>query len=84
MRYRELLDVMQTRLDEGDRMYKRLIAQHAPENAAEMKEKEVQWHVAEQIVDDTEVLKRAVLHMQFEAREMERAFDELYGKLVPE
>ena len=84
MRYRELLDVMQQHLNEGDRMYQRLIAQHAPENAAEMREKEIQWHVAEQIVEDTEALKRAVGHMHFQTHQMERDFSDLYGILAPE
>jgi hypothetical protein len=84
MRYRELLDVMQEHLNEGDRMYKRLIAQHAPEDTTGMSEKEIQWEVAEQIVDDTEALKRAVGHMHFQTHQMERDFSDLYGILVPE
>lgn len=84
MRYRELLDVLQEHLNDGDRMYKRLIAQHAPEDTTGMSEKEIQWHVAEQIVDDTEALKRAVGHMHFQTHQMERDFSDLYGILVPE
>lgn len=84
MRYRELLDVLQEHLNDGDRMYKRLIAQHAPEDTTGLSEKEVQWHVAEQIVDDTDALKRAVGHMRFQTYQMEREFSDLYDILVPE
>jgi hypothetical protein len=82
MRYRELLDVYQSRLDAGNLAYQRIINQHGPGDVSGMKEKDVQWLVAEKIVGDTDVLNRAVLQMQFEAREMERAFEELYGILV--
>lgn len=84
MRYRELLDIMQGQLDEGDRLYRRLIVQHAPKNAAEMREKEIQWHVAEQIVDDPEALKVAVQHMKFALYQMERDFEQVLDILTAE
>lgn len=84
MRYRELMDIMQGQLDEGDRMYKRLIAQHAPEDAANRREKEIQWHVAAQIVDDPEALKVAVRHMKFALYQMERDFEQVLDILETE
>jgi hypothetical protein len=81
MRYRELLDLMQLQLQEGERAYTRLFDGH---DTTGMKEKDAQWLIAANIVDDPLELKKATLHMQFEARNMECAFEELYNKLVPE
>lgn len=81
MRFRELLDLMQTQLEAGEQAYARLFDGH---DTTGMKEKDAQWLIAEQIVDDTEALKRAALTMQFEARNMEREFEALYGNLITE
>ena len=81
MRFRELLDLMQMQLESGEQAYARLFDGY---DTAGMKEKDAQWLIAEQIVDDTEALKRAALTMQFEARNMEREFEALYGNLITE
>ncbi|MBE2271708.1 MAG: hypothetical protein IAE80_25970 [Anaerolinea sp.] len=78
MRFRELLDVLRARVDDGDRMYARLFAALSDEDKQGKKEKDLQTLVAYQLTEDSEPLTRAVLHMQYNAREFEQAFEELY------
>ena len=82
MRFRELLDIMQLKVNDGNRAYVRLLEGYATEPG--MKEKDVQWLVAEDLIEDPSALQKAVIYAQFDAREMERAFEELYNILVPE
>ena len=81
MRFRELLDVMQLKVDEGNRTYTRLLAGYGEEG---MKEKDVQWLVAQELVEDPSALSDAVIYAQFNAREMMLAFEELVNILIPE
>jgi hypothetical protein len=78
MRFRELLNVMRARLDDGERAYARLFA-HLPEDeTAGLKEKDVQWKLAETLINDRTALARAVGLMRFEARTLEHGFEELH------
>ena len=81
MRFRELLDIMQLKVNDGNRAYARLLAGFGEEG---MKEKDVQWLVAQDLVEDPSTLRDAVIYAQFDAREMMRAFEELYNILIPE
>ena len=47
-----------------------------------MKEKDLQWHVATQLVDDVTALRKAVMRVRYDAQELERAFEELYDIIV--
>ncbi len=78
MRLRELLTIMRGRLDQGERAYDALFSGFSPEERAGIKEKDLQWKLAETLVGDTSSLMKAVLHMWFAARELERSFEELH------
>ncbi len=81
MRFRELLNVMREKLDDGERAYAKLFSSFSPEDMAAlkaMKEKDQQWKLAENMVSDVSPLDKAVLQMRFETHNLERAFEELY------
>jgi len=82
MRFRELLNIMRLKLDESERAYAELFASVPPETLTTLKEKDRQWKLAEQMVDDTSVLRKAASQARFNAREMERAFEELHDIIV--
>jgi hypothetical protein len=68
-------------VDEGDRAYNALFASFTPQEIEAIKHKDLQWKLAEQLDDLTE-LKRAVSKMRFAARELEKGFEELYDIIV--
>ena len=82
MRFRELLDIMRGKLDDGERAYAQLFAKCDPEDVQRLKTKDLQWKAAEQVIDDLTPLSRAVGQMRFEARNLERAFEELHDIIV--
>ncbi len=82
MRFRELLNIMRLKLDESERDYARLFANCSPEDKQRLKEKDLQWLVATQIVGDLKGLSRMAATAQFNAREMMRAFEELHDIIV--
>ena|SRR5579859_4088117 len=79
MRFRELLDIMCQRLDAGERAYAQLFANCSLEDVQRLKTKDLQWKAAEQMIDDLTPLRRAVAQMHYEARNLERDFEELHG-----
>jgi 3-methyladenine DNA glycosylase Tag len=82
MRFRELLNVMHERLQHGEQAYTRLFSRFPPDEIAGMKEKDLQWRLAETMIADVSPLSKAVIQMRFDARELERAFEELYDVIV--
>jgi hypothetical protein len=82
MRFRELLNIMRLKLEEGERAYAQLFANRSPEEMKNTKEKDLQLIVAQEIVGDLSPLSNAVLKARFDARELERAFEELYDVIV--
>jgi len=82
MRFRELLDLMQDRLEEGERAYARLFSECSPEDKNHMKTKDLQWKAAESMVDDPSGLRKAALYQRGYARELERAFEELHDNIA--
>ena len=82
MRFRELLNIMRLKLDEGERAYAQLFSNITPEEKESLKEKDLQGKVAQEIIDDLTPLSKAVLNARFSARELERAFEELYNIIV--
>ncbi len=82
MRFRELLNIMRAKLEDGERAYTRLFANCSPEDKQRMKEKDLQWQVATQIVGDLSGLSKAVMQVRYDARDLERAFEELYDIIV--
>jgi hypothetical protein len=82
MRFRELLNIMKLKLDESERAYDQLFASVPPETLTATKEKDRQWQLAEQLVDDTSAIRKAASVARFNARELERAFEELHDIIV--
>ena len=82
MRFKELLGVMRRNLEHGERAYAQLFASFSPEEIAATKEKELQWNLAQKMVDDVSALDRAAGQMHFYARNLEHAFEELHGIIV--
>jgi hypothetical protein len=82
MRFHELLHVMREKLESGERAYAALFSGFSPEDVAGTKEKDLQWKAAETLMADVSPLSRAVMQMRFEARNLERDFEELYNIIV--
>ena len=82
MRFHELLAIMRIKLEAGEKAYATLITTYSPPDAGPMKEKDLQWKVAENMVDDLSPLRKAVMQTRFDARELEKAFEELYDIIV--
>lgn len=82
MRFRELLNIMRLKLDASERDYAQLFASVPPETLTATKEKDRQWQLAEQLVDDTSAIRTAASVARFNARELERAFEELHDIIV--
>lgn len=78
MRFRELLTIMRQQQEAGERLYAKLFAGFSEEEKAATKEKDLQWKLAEQIEGDLSALNKAVLQMQFAARDLERNFEQLH------
>src|SRR5690348_8411773 len=84
MRFRELLNIMRQRLDISERAYSQLFSNFSSEDMQGVKEKDLQWKLAEQIIDDLSPLSNAVMTARFDARELEKAFEELYDIIAAE
>lgn len=84
MRFRELLDIMRMHLAEGEKVYEGLFAKYVPDERDSMEVKKLQWLIAERIIEQPSELTRAIMQIQFDARELERAFEELYDNLIPD
>jgi hypothetical protein len=79
MRFHELLGYMREKLEDGERAYVRLFANCTPEDKKNLKEKALQRQVAEAMLGDLSALRRAVEQTCYDAREVWRAFEELYN-----
>ncbi|MCK6578192.1 MAG: hypothetical protein L6Q98_08835 [Anaerolineae bacterium] len=81
MRYRELLDLMQSRLRDYERAYVGLFA-GLSESAASLPEKGRQREAAYAVLDDDKALTRALLTARFDSRDFEREFEALHDRVV--
>ena len=82
MRLRELLNIMRQNLDAGERSYAELFANISGDDMKTMKEKELQWKVAEEMIGDAAQfsrLRKTVSSLWFNTHNLEKAFDELQG-----
>jgi hypothetical protein len=84
MRYQEMLAMMREQLEMGEQMYLRMMQQYAADAPSEMKEKDRQRRMAENMVEDMTPLMRAVNMMRFYVHDLDRAFEELQGVLYAE
>jgi hypothetical protein len=82
MRYRELLDVLKGRVASSERAYAALFTGLTDDQRASLPEKQQQREAALIALDDPEPLRRAVLAMRLDARDIEQAFEELYDRLA--
>jgi hypothetical protein len=83
MRYRELLDLLHVRAGYAERAYEGLFAGLTGEQRA-LPEKLRQREAAVAALNDLEPLRRAALSIHFDLRDLERAFEDLYGNIAPE
>lgn len=81
MRFRELLDIMQQQVQEGEEAYTRLFAALDPAETNGLAVKEIQRLAAYDVVADPEPLRRAALHQGFSCRNMERDFTQIHDAL---
>lgn len=79
MRFRELLDIMRSNLEDSEALYTSLFSAFTAEEIANTRQKDMQGKAALQMIGDISPLSRAVNHVYFDVHEMERAFDELQG-----
>jgi hypothetical protein len=84
MRYRELLDVLHGRIASAERNYAALFNGLTDEQRASLPEKEQQREAARRALDDMEPLRRALLHMTFDLRDMEHGFEDAYNNIAPD
>lgn len=84
MRYRELLNLVHGRVASAESGYEALFHRVPEEKRASLREKDLQREAALLALEDLEPLRRAVLKVHFDLREMERAFEELYNLIAPE
>lgn len=83
MRYRELLDVLRARTEASERRYAALFSGLDDRQRA-LPEKLQQREAAIHALDDLQPLRRAALRTQFDLRDLERAFEELYEHIAPD
>lgn len=83
MRMKELLEILRVRLEEGEQAYDALFTSLSPEDLA-LREKDRQTKAAYLLLEDPERFSRAVLHMRFTMRDLERDFEQLYDNLPGE
>ena len=82
MRFRELLNIMRLKLEDGERAYAQLLAGRSAEEMSSLMEKDLQWKVAEALIADLSPLRKATMTMRFETRNLEAAFEELHDIIV--
>lgn len=84
MRFRELLDQLKIRLANGERAYDSFFKDLPADQHATLPHKLLQREAAILALQDLEPLRRAVLHLQFEMRDLEHGFEHLYENIAPE
>jgi hypothetical protein len=82
MRLRELLTLMSNTVGKAERDYARLFSSFSKEEKADLKEKDLQWKLAERMVGDLTPLKNTAMELRFNARDLERNFEQLYDNIV--
>ncbi|GIL08644.1 MAG: hypothetical protein BroJett033_1550 [Chloroflexota bacterium] len=82
MRFRELLDIMQQQINEGEQAYARLFAALDPAETDGRAVKEIQRLAAHAVAASPEALRRAALHQGFGCRNLERDFTQVHDALV--
>jgi hypothetical protein len=82
MRFRELLDIIQQQLEDGERAYDRLFAALNAAETAGLQTKAIQGLAAHEVAANPEPLRRAALHQSFSCRNMERDFAQVHDALV--
>ena len=82
MRYAELLRLMRSQLQEGEQAYSALMATLNVDATLGIKEKQLQWQLAEAMIEDVSPLSRATFQMRVNARNLEHDFAALYDVLA--
>lgn len=84
MRYRELLDQLKIRLANGERTYESLFKDVSEQQRSSLPHKALQREATIIALEDLTALRNAALRMQFDMRDLEGAFEELYNNIAPE
>lgn len=82
MRYRELLDILKRCTEEGEQDYDKLFENLKEDQKTNLEEKKRQRQAAIIALDDLTPLRRAILRLRFEMRDMEQAFEALYNNIA--
>lgn len=83
MRYRELLDILQQRLAQGEKDYAALFDLLTTKQKTGLEEKQRQRIAAIHAIDgELTHLQRAILRLRFDMRDIEKAFEELYDHIA--
>lgn len=84
MRYRELLEQLKVRLANAERAYEALFKDVSEEQRSSLPHKALQREAAVIALEDLTPLRNAALRMQFDMRDLEHGFEELYNNIAPE
>ena len=82
MRYRELLDILHSQIEQGEQAYAELMARLSPDDTDGLSEKAIQGLLAKQLSDDPTPLGEAALTMRWHMRYMERDFEQVYDNVM--
>ncbi|MFW5709412.1 MAG: hypothetical protein ACOCX5_04240 [Chloroflexota bacterium] len=82
MRYRELLDLLDAQVKQAESNYVALFDQVPSRLKVDLVEKDLQREAALIAVQDMEPLRRYILQVRFNMRDMERAFEELFDNIA--
>jgi hypothetical protein len=84
MRYRELLDILGLQLERSERAYNALFDSLPQDQRDTLPEKQLQREAAIVALEDLEPLRRAVLRLRFDTRDIERESEALYNNIATE
>jgi ADP-ribose pyrophosphatase YjhB (NUDIX family) len=82
MRYRELLDVLNARIQQAEKRYEALFVAVAAEKKT-LPVKALQREAALLALDDMEPLRKATLAIYYDLHDMTKAFEEVYNNIAP-
>lgn len=83
VRFRELLDIMHQSIEDAEAAYAELFASLPPEQLETIRERELQSMAAHDLVKDPSVLGKALLQLRLDAKDLSKAFEELYSAISP-
>lgn len=83
VRFRALLDIMHQSIEDGEIAYAQLFENIPTEEQESTKERQLQKMAAHDLANDPTALGKAIMQMRLDARDLAKAFDDLYHELMP-